>query len=375
MQFFINPEKMAGRVSELDSIQGELGKLSSSLESVINTNAIQLDSFNQIKRALKNYQQNIRVISGNTAQMSAGLQNVVKEYKEHEQSICEHAQTTLGKAVGVKNSIKNATSQIAWGDIIKNATDLIGDVRYKASIAAAGPLGTLVDAVVNLNDQKYGKTISDVIKLAGGAVKNYDGSKIKWEDWFGVNPSTKGPWEGAIGKYTDFSSAQKGFSTACNWAAAIVSSGYSNYQEFGNFGARFWEETAAETLINVGEGVLIGAGVAGIAALAGISAPALAVGAVAAGVTVLVDAGLNAVVSWATGGVETDWKEVVSDFVCDKFEEGVDWVKNTAQKTVDWAKDTGEKIGNAVSNGIAGIKNTMQNIAGSICNWGRFSFG
>ena len=48
MQFFINPEKMAGRVSELDSIQGELGKLSSSLESIINTNAIQLDSFNQI---------------------------------------------------------------------------------------------------------------------------------------------------------------------------------------------------------------------------------------------------------------------------------------------------------------------------------------
>ncbi len=91
MQFFINPEKMAGRVSELDSIQGELGKLSSSLESIINTNAIQLDSFNQIKRALRNYQQNIRVISGNTAQMSAGLQNVVKEYMTHEQSICEHA--------------------------------------------------------------------------------------------------------------------------------------------------------------------------------------------------------------------------------------------------------------------------------------------
>ena len=101
MQFLINPEKMSRRISELEDIEGELGSIASGLEDVIGTNAVQMDSYNQVKRALKNYQQNVRVLSENTAQMGAGLQSALSEYKIHEQNIVENASRK-----GLKPSIK-----------------------------------------------------------------------------------------------------------------------------------------------------------------------------------------------------------------------------------------------------------------------------
>ena len=248
--------------------------------------------------------------------------------------------------------------------IPRNNSLKISDLIYKPLIAAAGPLGTIVDAFRRGAEGKTGNVFSDVIKLAGGLVKNTDKSGIKWGDWFGISPSTKGPWEGAVGKYTDFSSVSKGVSTVCNWAAAAVTSGFSNYKEFGNFGARFWEETASETLLKVGEGILVSAGVAAAFAAAGISAPALAVGAAAAGVTVLVDWGLDSVVSWATGGTQTSWIEGASNVISD-----------TGEKVAGWVADTGKKAGKAINNGINGIKNSINNIRGSGTKWGSFSFG
>ena len=53
MQFLINPEKMSRRISELEDIEGELGSIASGLEDVIGTNAVQMDSYNQVKSTLK----------------------------------------------------------------------------------------------------------------------------------------------------------------------------------------------------------------------------------------------------------------------------------------------------------------------------------
>lgn len=91
MQFLINPDRMNRRISELENIEGELGSIASGLEDIIGTNAVQMDSYNQVKRALRNYQQNVRILSENTAQMGAGLQSALSEYKIHEQNIVENA--------------------------------------------------------------------------------------------------------------------------------------------------------------------------------------------------------------------------------------------------------------------------------------------
>lgn len=142
--------------------------------------------------------------------LSSGLSDAVRKYEEAEQGICGKTQITWGKVVGAE-ARKNDVADHIW------------DMVYKSVVSAAGSLGTIVDAIRRGSEGKTGNVISDLLKLAGGLVKNTDGSGIKWADWFGLKPSTKGAWEGAIGKYTDFSTVQKGFSTVCNWAAEIAS--------------------------------------------------------------------------------------------------------------------------------------------------------
>ena len=81
-----------------------------------------------------------------------------------------------------------------------------------------------------------------------------------------------------------------------------------------------------------------------------------AVAAAAAAVTVVVDWGLDRVVSWATGGTQTSWIEAASDFVND---------------TVGgWIDDTQKWLGNA-GNKIAG---GIRNVGNALCNW-RASWG
>lgn len=351
-EFQLKSQKVRLTVQDMNSLARQMRGLEDQIWRVQSGLSFEVAEKERIRQRLRQAGNDTEAQYRGLCNSASTLNNIVNTYE-----------ATEGRLAGVAvNSAVVRGNEAAWSG--KNADFPMSDMIYKSIISALGPIGTVTDAVRRGFEGKTGNVISDIIKLAGGFVKNTDKSGIKWGDWFGINPSTKGPWQGALGKYTDFSSVQKGFSTVCNWASAIVTSGFSNYEEFGNFGARFWEETAAETLLKVGEGILVGGGVAAAFAAAGISAPVLAVGAAAAAVTVAVDWGLDAIVSWATNGAQTSWMEAASDFICDTGEKVVDWAKDTAQKAVNWAKDTGKKIGNAV-----------QNIAGSICNWGVFSFG
>lgn len=282
--------------------------------------------------------------SRSCSNLASGLSQAIQRYEDAEQSICGRAQITWGNAVRGGARKENQSFNIT----IKIIKELL--------IKAAGPLGTLYDAVKNGAEGKTKNVVTDIIDLVGGYVENSEGTKINWKDWFNFKYSKTNVDEiasSAIGKYTDVSIVRKGISTACNWAYSIVSSAFDNYDEFGSFCSRFWEETAVESLLNIGEGILIGAGV-GIA-FAG--APAIAVGAAAAGITVLVDWGLDSLFSLASNGTQTKWTEAVSDVVCDIGEKAAGWLKSKA------------------ADGVSAIKNSIQNLAGSICPWGSFSFG
>ena len=332
-EFQLKPQKVRTTAQDMNNLARQMRSLEDQIWKVQSGLSFEVAQKERIRQRLRQAGNDAEAQYRGLCNSASVLNNIVNTYEATESRL---AGVTVNSAV-----VRGNGAGTAWNG---GAADFpMGDMIYKTVIAAAGPIGTVIDAVRKGFDGKTGNVISDMIKLAGGFVKNTDKSGIKWGDWFGIKSSTKGPWEGAIGKYTDFSSAQKGFSTVCNWASAIVTSGFSNYEEFGNFGARFWEETAAETLLKVGEGILVGGGVAAAFAAAGISAPALAVGATAAAVTVAVDWGLDAVVSWATGGTQTSWTEAASDFICDTGEKVVDWAKDTAQKASDWVKDKGDR--------------------------------
>lgn len=355
-KFEVKPDELTKYAGALDEYSRLLGNIGNDVMNVKSRLDFSQDIQRTVNRSLESIVAAIQKESSGCGNMSSGLTKVASNYRKTEEQIC-------GKA------------KISWDAVVKgsgtksdeskdNSFD-IPEWLYKIAISAAGPAGVVVDSIRQGVEGEWGKVSSDLLKLVGGAVKNSDGSKIDWGKWFDIAASDKTPWEQAVGKYTiDFSSWKNSVSTACNWAAQIAASAYSNYQEFGNFATRFWEETAAETLLKVGEGVLVTAGVSALIAAAGISAPALAVGAAAAGVTVLVDWGLDSIVSWATGGTQTSWVEAASDFICD-----------TGEKVVDWVKDTGTQVVNAAKEGWNSAVSAVQNFFGSGCSWGSLSFG
>lgn len=322
--------------------------------------ALELDKYAGSVRRIAD---NLPFSSSKKAEIQSRINAVADRIEEQSESL-----QAMGRAIdGIMNSYEKAEERalpskvsVRWVDTADKALEFV----YKGfSSPAAGPLGTLISLVHNDMKGNTGKEISDFIKLAGGTIKNWNGSGINWRDWFGLNTSTKTPWQSAIGKYFDFSSVKKGISSACSWASTLIERGFSNYDEFGNFGARFWEETIVETGIKVVEGVAIS-----WAAATGVSAaPAVIVGIVSAGVTVAVDAGLNALVRWKTENAEAEWLEVASDFISDKMEAFGREIK----KEVAEFKDDLKKTVSAVGDGIAKGVNAVKNLVGSSCRWGK----
>ncbi len=127
----------------------------------------------------------------------------------------------------------------------------------------------------------------------------------------------------------------------CTWLASLAVNAFDNYAEFGTIqDAHFWEELVTETAVDVGMGAATTALVAAGAAALGISAPAVAIGAVAAGVCW----GANELVEYFTGQDIGEWASDGVTWVCDTVVEGATWAW-------DQITDIGESIGDAVSDG------------------------
>lgn len=73
------------------------------------------------------------------------------------------------------------------------------------------------------------------------------------------------------------------------WALSLVANGFSNYDEYGGFTGRMAAETVTETIIDIGKGAAIAAGVAAGCAAIGFAAPAVVVGGIGIGVSLVAD--------------------------------------------------------------------------------------
>ncbi len=138
---------------------------------------------------------------------------------------------------------------------------------------------------------------------------------------------------------------------ACKWAGSILTVltvGYDNWTSEGdkdNSLGRKIGETAIESTVKIGGGMLISAGVtAGLAALGVVGAPAIAVGAATVGISLI----LNKVSEAITG---KDIAENVSDFVFDVLPE------------------IGKNIGNALDSAGKAIGNAIDSAGKAISGW------
>ena len=268
-------EKFLKQYSDrVDGIRNRLYLSSSSSWSIKNSLRTIADGIDDEARVGKN--------------MSSQIEKIARKYEEAENKICGNSKAAWSEIATeeVGGTSGTTTEEDSW-----NILDLI----WKPLAAAVGPLA----------------------KLLWEGWKNR-GSGVNWLELFTKGVPIENPLKEALGKYFDFSTMKKGLSSACKWVMAGVTSFISNLTEHGNFGERFWGETVTETLIKVGENILLTAGVGAVLALLPVSAPVWATAAVVAGVTVLVDWGLDAIVK--SQGSKVGWVECLSDFINDGIE-------------------------------------------------------
>lgn len=119
---------------------------------------------------------------------------------------------------------------------------------------------------------------------------------------------------------------------AAGWALSLVANGFSNledYQKGEMSGLRATAETIAETIIDVGKGAAIAAGIAAGAAAIGVSAPAVVV----AGAGVVVSAGLDWACEKLTGKSVT---EATSDLILDVGEAITGGIASAGEAISGW---------------------------------------
>ncbi len=115
------------------------------------------------------------------------------------------------------------------------------------------------------------------------------------------------------------------------WALSLIANGFSNYDEYNKKEIsmeRACVETVTETLVDIGKGALLSAGVAAGCAAIGIEAPVVVVGGIVVGASLVVDIACE----HFSGKKAT---ELVSDSIIDLAVEAKNIVGNVAQQTTN----------------------------------------
>lgn len=220
-------------------------------------------------------------------------------------------------AVKNNSKIKMGTALVAGG---KSFVTLVGDLAanaYKKPQEQDWKKAFIGDwsTYTLLKNLKKSSTVLDKVKTAGG----------KW--WAAFKKETASYFPNSAQNVGDK------IKVGTKWAGvalSALSNGIENYDECksGEIGVgRAIGETIGETVADVGIGIVATASVVGGAALLGISAPAVVVGAAAAGATWIADEIIKA----TTG--KDGLSELISDAVL----------------------DTGEMIGGAIKSGVQGV--------------------
>jgi hypothetical protein len=381
-RFSVDTDALKNAAGRCGDISNNIGHLAGQIRDVKYELDFDLGRYGGVMRALDTCIQNSTTCKTRVSWYSIYGENIAGKYEAAENQITGNVSAgNSGQPNGGSGGNNGQQSGGVQFDLAKFIRECV--------FGGAGTTGSIFKTIYDGISGKTGKAISDILKLVGNVAKNTSGSKINWGDIFKLTKEYTGhPFKDQLGKYFDFSTAGKGIASACNWAANIISAGYDNYLEFKDNGgfqsAAFWGETAAETLLNIGEGIVIGGGVTAVAALAGITAGtvggAVVIGAAAAGVTVAVDYGLDLAVQ-AIWGTDVGWKEFIADGAGHLAESVADTAQKAGKAIGDAANavgnaigDAANAVGNAVGSAANAVGNAVSNAFGSLCNWGKMAF-
>lgn len=366
-KIYIDPTLANSVLEQEESLGQKLNTLAMEVDSVRSGLRYKIAGQQKISQCLREAAEQITKESQGTYAMCSGLTEIIAHYERTElenvgrvAAVKASIQQTQGSQSGTQTGFK--PKDFEWWDlVIKELANLVG------------PAGFLFTGGKKWLDRDRKSAINEIVKSLGKAAKvMIDKPKAEWKDGLlGLTMITEDNLPTFAKGLGDFSSIGNAVGTLAKWGTALADSLFKNLDEFGDdsWGGRFWAETGLETVIKVAEGAAIGAGVAAAAVAIFGSAPAVAIGAAAVGVTMLVDWGLDNLVSWATNGSQISWVEAVSDMVCDTGEKIINAVGDVATKAWDATKKAADTVADAVSKGWNNLKEGATNLF-SGCKWG-----
>lgn len=365
----VNTNKISRYSNDINSVYTRVNRIKSEFASIGYSLDWDIKSASGINNRIKTIENELSAERSGLKRMQSFFNSAASKYNNVESSINDDKKAKKIQSAAVRN-VSTANSLNTFG----------GKVR-EVLIENAGLGGGIISGISKLINSSISDTI-DPGGIAKGAKKIISGIyniirntekleklsrmnpgqavKTGIKRFLGLDKAFVGSLKPSVAKsfgtrfYNNFNKqldkglgafTEKGAKSIFAWAGVAVSAianGFQNYNEAksGKISTgRAVAETVTETAVDVGTGILVGAAVsAGIAAVGWVSAPAIAVGAITAGVMI----GADSICKWITKSVTGESKgltETVSDFVLDVGEATV---------------KSGKKI-------VSGLANTVSN--------------
>lgn len=370
----INVGAVLGLSSTITSAKTTVSSVKSSLDSTRSQIDGKVLNRNNIRNRLSNVSSRLSTIENrifnikNTVERGAnGYYNADIRVMNMKSSLSEKINVHIGNTLDAWNTkgsglsdketdkvnIKGESADKFFSWTWKDTWKLTGSAGIIGSIASTVG-GAITGGKSVSNGLSTIKSVAKVVENIAKAVPKTSKSTFDWKTLFGFNPAITKDTPKTFGKAFGESIDKLKFGNAktvsdkvavgAKWAGygfTAITTIYDNFtdDEENNSTGRKIAESVGETVVKVGEGLLLGAGVTAAFAAAGVAAPAVVVGAVTVGVTWAVDKVCEAV----TG---KDVAEFVSDTVLDF---------------------TG-KVGNVVGN-------TAKKVSGAVSGWWKKAFG
>lgn len=371
-QFTIKPQKAAYVVDSEKSIANELDRYESDIRSISSALGFKIAAEYNLRNRLNKAADRVEGHRVCVSSMSSAIQSILNRYESAESAILGN-QTTSGKTttnqeVPVSGVEASSNDENYLNKLFKNLLKAILDALGKTGLV--GGTLALPIAIAKMFIDGDGMSAKDWGALIKGAGNSGMGIN-KLVKWF--KDGEKGGLDKLLGleKYSGFKNVKpeaswfkrsgssfvdsikhevglnedgtaiKG-SKLAGWGLSLVSNCFSNYDEYkkanGDMSVgRAAAETITETLIDIGKGAAVAAGVAAGCAAIGVSAPAVVVGGIAVGVSFIADS----VCEGITGKKVTEFvSDGILDFATDAYEAATGAVRSAGNAISGWWNKT-----------------------------------
>lgn len=313
-QWSVDVDGLARSAQQLEQCGVRLQQVQNSIEdirrNIRRSSSSMIGAYNQlgyVTQSLNRQTQKVQTLSGS-------LNGCTQRYRTTEQALTNPASHPRPQTVNTShNDAGSDTSNDApdWASYIFSAIGGVGGIGASINLLYHAATGNKIK-VASSSIKMAGKVL-DAYLSDGPFLKNFIGNAVRAKNnaattsWWSRFTQNLGEKVGITAKVA------KAVGAVVTWGSALIERTAQNLDEFNGLTGRCVAEIGVETVLKVGQGVLIGAAISATL----VSSPAWLVGGVTAVAILGVDALLNLAVKKDSDNADVSWLEVVSDGICD----------------------------------------------------------